>query len=536
MEHLRPWNRGHRTRRPRLAVGLAAGLAAGLLTACGSGGGGVGGSVSELPSDLRIITTAGPATFDQWRTVAQPLGILLMVNEPLVRYDGEQFHGAVAESFETVSPTRYTYTLRDGVTFSDGTPLTPEDVKFTLEESMDDTHYSSTYVVMKAIKTITIDGNTVTVDLKAPEPQFQYVVAQTGVVSKAFYEEHGDSVGTPETGQLGTGPYTLASFSPEQEMVVERNPDYWGDAAPFDTITFAVTKDESARMLALQSGEADGLFEMPINQVEPVEALNGYSVHEVPDSTLYIVQLDTSKPPFDDPKVREAVRHAIDRQAVVDAAFAGKGVVAPTLTSRVALELVSEPGVVDETLAGFDEDNAHDLALAKSAMAESNSPNGFEVTVPIESYDPNMSLIGQTIEQDLGKIGITVDLQVRGEDYIDVLLKREHEGLTINSFSTNTPDAAMPLGYFIPEDGVFNQTGLDDSAATDALTQSNKLAVDDPERGSLILEALTLRQESGTVLPLAMPNMYFALRDGLQPEGFTNYWWMARWDEDVTLS
>jgi peptide/nickel transport system substrate-binding protein len=90
MEHLRPWNRGHRTRRPRLAVGLAAGLAAGLLTACGSGGGGVGGSVSELPSDLRIITTAGPATFDQWRTVAQPLGILLMVNEPLVRYDGEQ--------------------------------------------------------------------------------------------------------------------------------------------------------------------------------------------------------------------------------------------------------------------------------------------------------------------------------------------------------------------------------------------------------------------------------------------------------------
>ncbi len=535
MEQHYPRSRGARRRlRSRAVVALLATLVAGLLAACGSGSG--EGRVSSLPKDLRILTVSGPPTFNQWDTVAQPWGVILLVNEPLVRYDGEEFHPGLAETFETVSPTQYVYTLRDGVSFTDGTPVTAEDVKYTLEQAMDDSHYATTYVVMSSIKDIAVDRNQVNVTLKAPQPQFQYVVAQTGIVSKAFYEQNGDKVGTPEVGQVGTGPYQLASFRPGEEMRVERNPDYWGDAAPFDSITFAVTKDDSARMLALQSGDADGLFEMPISQVGAVDGLDGYAVHEVSDSTLYILQMDTTKPPFDDPAVRDAVRHAVNRQTVVDAAFSGKAVVASTLTSAAALETVAHPKVVEETLAGFDEDNAHDLALAESAMKKSGSANGFEVEVPIESGDPNLNLIGQTIQQDLAEIGIKVKLQVRGDDYIDVLLERKHQGLTLNSFTTNTPDPSMPLGYFTPADGVFNQTGLDNAEAVAALDKSNELAVDDPARGPLLLDSLTLQQVRGAILPLVMPNMYFALRDGLRPDGFTNYWWMARWDLGVTVS
>ena len=527
----------HRPRTHRLrpqAVGvLVAIIVATLLAACGSSGG--SGTVTSLPKDLRILTVAGPPTFDQWATVAQPLGIIMMVNEPLLRYDGVEFQPAAAESFEVVSPTRYTYTLREGVTFSDGSPLTAEDVKFTLEQAMDDSHYSTTYTVLSSIKTITASGNTVTLDLKAPQPQFQYVVAQTGIVSKAFYEKNGDAVGTPGVGQIGTGPYTLTSFQPDEEMVVERNPDYWGDPAPFDSITFEVTKDDSARMLALQSGEADGIFEMPINQVDAIDDLDGYTVHEVQDSTLYILQMDTTKGPFKDEAVRDAVRHAIDRKSIVDAAFGGKAVVASTLTSAAALKKVADPKAVDDALAGFDKDNAYDAELAQSTMASSTSAGGFEVELPIETIDPNVTLISQVIEQDLAKIGIKLKVKVRDADYTAVLLEHDHQGLTLNSFSTNTPDPAMPLGYFTPADGVFNLTGLDNKAAVTALDASNGLAVDDPARGELILEALTAQQDSGAILPLALPNMYFGLRDGLSPEGFTNYWWMARWDEAVTV-
>jgi len=527
-----PRRRRTRYLQPQVVGALVSIIVATLLAACGGSG---GGTVTSLPKDLRILTTSGPPTFDQWATVAQPLGIIMMVNEPLVRFDGAEFQPAVAESFETVTPTQYTYTLREGVTFSDGTALTGEDVKFSLEQGMDDSHYSTTHVVLSSIKDIAVSGNVVTVNLKAPEPQFQYVVAQTGIVSKAFYAKHGDAVGTPDVGQLGSGPYTLASFSPEEEMVVERNPDYWGEPAPFDSITFAVTKDDSARMLELQSGEADGIFETPINQVDPIDKLDGYTMHEVADTTLYILQMDATKAPFNDPGVRDAIRHAIDRKAIVDAAFGGKGVVASTLTSAAALESIADPTAVDDALAGFDKANAYDAKVAKADLAGSKSPKGFEVELPIETIDPNVTLISQVVEQDLAKIGIKVKVKVRDADYSAVLLEHDHQGLTLNSFSTNTPDPAMPLGYFTPADGVFNLTGLDNRSAVTALDKSNRLAVDDPARGDLILEALTAQQESGAILPLALPNMYFGLRDGLNPEGFTNYWWMARWDEGVSV-
>lgn len=490
---------------------------------------------AELPADLSILVPFNPPTFDQWATVAQPLGTILLVNEPLIRYEGTEFEPALAETFESTSPTQYVYTLREGITFSDGSPLTGADVQYSFEKAMDDTHFSTTYVVMSSIDTITVDGSTITVDLTAPQPQFPYVVAQTGIVSKAFYEANGDDVGTPSVGQIGTGPYLLASFKPEEETVLVPNPDYWGDPAVFESITFTAAADDSARMLALQAGEPTGIFEVPIAQVSAVDGLPGYAVHEVPDSTLYILQMDATKPPFDDPNVRDAVRHAVNRQTVVDAAFGGNGVIASTLTTASALSSIADPAAVDEALAAFDEQNAYDVELATSLMAESSVPDGFSVELPVESYDPNMNLIGQTIIQDLAQIGIDAELRPMGDDYGQtVLLGKEHQGLTLNSFSTNTPDPAMPMGYFTPADGIFNLTGLGNEEAVAAFDASNDLPVDDPERGQLILDALMLQQESGAILPLAMPNMYFGLEDGLTPEGFTNYWWMSRWDVRVT--
>lgn len=508
---------------------------AGTATDAGTSGGTSGSGGGDLPSNFSVLLPFNPPTFDQWATVAQPLGTILLVNEPLVRYEGSEFEPALAESFETLSPTQYTYTLREGVTFTDGSPLTSEDVKFSFETAMEDTHFSTTYVVMSSIADIQIEGNTITVNLSAPQPQFPYVVAQTGIVSKAFYEANGDEVGTPSVGQIGTGPYLLESFKPEEETVLVANPDYWGEPAVFDSITFTATADDSARMLALQSGEPTGIFEIPIAQVAAVDGLEDYATHEVPDTTLYILQMDVTKPPFDDANVRDAVRHAVNRATVVDAVFGGNGVVASTLTSAAALSSIADPAAVEEALAGFDEQNEYDPELAQSLMAESSVPDGFAVQLPVESYDPNMNLIGQTVIQDLAAIGIEATLQPMGDEYGQtVLLNKDTQGLTLNSFSTNTPDPAMPMGYFTPGDGIFNITGLPNDEAMAKLDESNMLPVDDPERGRLILEALALQQESGAILPLAMPNMYFGLTTDLTLDGFTNYWWMSRWDVRVT--
>lgn len=527
MDHTTRRSSGRRAISHLLALVVALGC---LLGACGGPAGST--AEGEVPEDLSILVPVVPPAFDQWSTVMQPLGTILMVNEPLIRYDGSELVPGLAESFEEIDQTHYRYTLRPGVTFSDGTPLTAQDVRFSLETSMLDTHASTTWVTMTAIAGIEVeDDRTVLVTLERPEPQFQYVLAQTGIVSEAFYTEHGDRVGTPGVGQLGSGPYVLESFTPDQEAVITRNPDYWGDPAAFASITFTATPDDSARMLALQSGGPTGIFEIPIGQVGAVESIGSYDVFEVPDTTFYIVQTDVTVPPFDDPAVRAAVRHAINRDTVVDAAFGGRGVPASTLTSAERLSALADPEQVAGTLAGFDTANTYDPDRARSLMAGSTVPDGFAVELPVETTDPNMPLIGQSIVQDLAAIGIDVTIRPMGEEYLPtVLIGREHEGLTLNSFGTNTPDPAMPMAYFVPADAIFNATGSANEAAAALLEESQGLPVDDPRRGELLLQSLEALQDGGSVLPLAMPNMYFGLSAGLVPDGFTNYWWMDRWD------
>ena len=524
-----------RSRRSVLRAAALSVSGALLVTACAAGGGG-GTASGGLPEEFSVLIHEMPATFNQFDTVAAPWGATLLVDEPLVRYDGSTFQPNLAESFEVVSPTKYTYTLRKGVTFSDGTPLTAEDVKYSLEESMDKTHYSTTWVVMSSMKDITIQGdNKIVVTLSAPQPQFQYVLAQTGIISKGFYEKYGDKVGTPDVGLTGTGPYVLSSFTPKKQAVLTPNKDYWGDRAAFQKITVTAAADDSGRLLSLQSGDANAVFELPLAQVDAVDAIKDFSTVEVPDSTLYTLQMDVTKKPFDDPKLREAIRHAVNREGIVEADLDGRGSVAQTLTRASTLETVADKATVEKTLADFDEQNAYDLDQAKTLIAQTSAAGGLELELPVAPWDPNISLMAQTVAQDLAQIGIKVTLKQYSDDYYSTVMgKHQSDGLNLLGFTTNTPDPAMPMGYFTPVDGVFNLTQLDLLDATAKFEASNGLAVDDPQRGQLILDALKIQQDGGAILPVVFPNMYFGLKAPMTLRGFTNYWWMARWDLEVT--
>jgi peptide/nickel transport system substrate-binding protein len=516
----------------RLAALLLAALAT---TACSSS---ASSEAATMPTDFSALIDGMPATFNQWDTVTAPLGGVLLVNEPLVRWTGDEFEPGLAEEFEVASPTEYRYVLRDGVEFTDGTPLTAEDVTFTLEEGMDNTHYSTTWTVLSSIEDIVVeDDSTVVVTLTSPNPQFQHVVAQTGIVSKAFYEEHGDDVGTPAVGLVGTGPYLLDEFEPKTRAVLTANPDYWDDenGAAFDTVTFTTAEDDSARLLALQSDTANAIFETPIAQVDDLEAIDGFEVTTVPDSRVYVIQFDVTKPPFDDPKVRDAVRQAINREEILAAAFGGRADLASTLTRASSLEQVADPAQVEATLATFDEENAFELEAARRLIAESSVPDGFEMTLPLGPVDTNLSLVAQVIRQNLAELGIEVKIQQQGQEYYtSVMADGKHDGMTLSPFRTNTSDPGMPMDYFIPEDAVFNLTNTSFPDAEEALEAARSLAADDPERGPLLLEALTAWHNSGAVLPLAMPNIYVGLKAPMTiDDTFTNYWWMARWDLKV---
>jgi len=523
---MKPHGSLRRVRR-RLSAALAALTVFTGLAACGVSS---GAGSSGQPDELHVLVEAMQPVFDQWQGGVTTQGVLLLVNEPLIRYDGDGFQPNVAASFDQVSPTKFVFELRDDVRFSDGSELTAEDVKFTFQQAMRDDHMSTTHIVMKAIKSIDVSGKTLTVELAQPHSLFLYTVARTGIVSKAFYDKHGDKVGTPDVGQLGSGPYQLVKFEPNKTMTIGRNPDYWGDQAPFSSITFTIVSDDSARLLALHSGEANAIFEIPTGQIKAVRTVEDFTFTTIDGTSLIMLMMDVTKPPFDDPDVRAAVRHAINRQGVVDSALAGNGQVARTLVSASTLERVASPHAVENTLGKFDKDNAFDPDLAKRLLRKAGKPNGFSVTLPVESTDADASLVAQALAQDLKRVGIDVRLEQKGDDYVEVILRGKHEGVLLFQFSSNAPDPVMPMDYFVPAKSHLNLTRQNTPAADEALARSHAIPVGEAKRGQALLSGLEAYHSAGASLPLAIPDMTFGLKKPMTINGFTNYWWMQRWD------
>src|SRR5690606_29174336 len=133
-------------------------------------------------------------------------------------------------------------------------------------------------------------------------------------------------------------------------LELERNEGYWGEEPQYSVIDFEAPADDNARLLALQSGEYDGVLLPPLSQLSTLSAIPGYQTTEVPNASTYRVNMDVTKAPFDDLAVRQAVAHAVDRGAMLDAAFGGHGTIANALVPEAILAAGGDADRVQERL------------------------------------------------------------------------------------------------------------------------------------------------------------------------------------------
>ncbi|MEO3863306.1 ABC transporter substrate-binding protein [Acrocarpospora sp. B8E8] len=517
------------------ALAAAMTLVAMLATACSGSS-----SAGKDKNDLSLIVPLTPALWDTRQTASTLLAAQLLVNEPLMAY---QQNGSLvpnlAEEVSHPSATVYEYTLRPGVKFSDGTPLTAEDVKFSYElhSAKDSPSYSAAY--WARVKSIETSGDDkVTITLMAPDPQFQYTIAKTGIVSKAYYDKNGDKVGTPDVPNIGTGPYAFSRFVPQSETTLTASPGYRGKRPPYAKITMKTAKDDAARVLALQSGEADGVLNAPLSQIDSFEKLDGFSGQEAPDLAYYRVNFDMKKAPFDDVHVRRAITHAIDRKALAEGVFGNRAELAPTMVPESIMAAVGDAAEVKKAYEGFAAGLTFDLDAARAELKQSNSPDGFEVEVPVTQGDPNQSLIVQTMAQDLAKIGITLHVKSLDEQGFGdaVYFKHTADGLSVDSWNGGTPDPInIPRNTLTP--GLFgNASQYDNSRVSALLADYQKKATDDPSRVTMLLQALAITAEDAAVVPLFTPKVYAFMADGMTLKGFDTFWYMTRWIDNITTS
>ena len=377
----------------RRAVGTVVFLATAALVAGCSAGSSSGGAQGEPRSDVVVGLTGEPTNLDFTTTSGSAIPQLLMNNvyEGLVTIDQE---GAVqpqlAESWEVGGDrTVYTFTLHDGVTFSDGSPFTADDVVASIGQVQDDWTLSLKSK-MDVVEQVEATSDTeVVVTLKRP--------------SNAWLFDMGTSVGAmfPDdlsvdlaTDAVGTGPYTVEEVATGEHIRLAARDDYWGEAPEIPDVTVRYFADANAQANAVRAGDVDLAYNLQapdllsgLEQDESLQVVDGTSTGEV------LLALNNAQPPFDDLRVRRAVMYAIDREAVLDTAWAGHGELIGSMVPP------TDPYYQDLTNAyAYDPDRARELL--EEAGAEDLS---ITFDVPTRPY---AEAVAQVVVSQLADVGI----------------------------------------------------------------------------------------------------------------------------------
>ncbi|MDL2294232.1 ABC transporter substrate-binding protein [Ruminococcaceae bacterium OttesenSCG-928-D13] len=332
----------------------------------------------------------------------------------------------LAESWESVDELTWTFKLRQDVTFHDGTPMTSADVKFSLERAIASAFVS--YVV-DFIDTVTADDEyTVTIKTKSPYGPIlaNLAVPFTAIVPKAAVEADEDAF---VVNPIGTGAFKFVEWKQGDSIKLEANENYWGGAPATKNLVMRVVPEAAQRLIALENGETDLAYEIGPNDLSKVRDHANLELLEAPSLSVFYLTLNTQNAPFDNVKVRQAIRYAIDKPLIVDSMLYGSGEPADATIPPAAFGYSARSKVYD-----------YNLELAKELMEEAGYADGFTCELSVND-NPTRVEICQVVQSQLKEIGINVEIQVlEFGSWIDQLGTGEHE-MSFTGWTCSTADA-----------------------------------------------------------------------------------------------
>ncbi|MFS0820623.1 ABC transporter substrate-binding protein [Bacillus sp. 1P02SD] len=308
----------------------------------------------------------------------------------------------------------YTFTLKEGVKFHDGTDFNADAVVYNFERWMSGgtdgafVYYAAMFGGFKddeghVIKSVeAVDDYTVKFTLKRPQAPFlnNLAMGPFGIASPTAIEEQGDKFGE---NPVGTGPFVFKEWKRNDTITLERNEDYWAGAPKLEKVIFRVIPDNSARLTALKTGEIDLMDGVNPSDVSQIESDSALQVLLRPGMNIGYFGFNTEMEPFNNPTVRQALNYAVDKQSIIDTFYAGNA--DPAVNPYPSFM----PGYNDE-IEGY----AYDLDKAKELLAEAGYPDGFKMelwtfTNP-RDYMPEPQKIAEAIQADFAKIGVEVEI------------------------------------------------------------------------------------------------------------------------------
>jgi peptide/nickel transport system substrate-binding protein len=477
--------------------------------------------------DLVIARPRDNTTMDP--AVAVELDTIYMINHVFetlyaTAKDGKSVVPWLAQS-HTLSSDQltWTFTLR-AVKFSDGSPMTSADVKWSLERAK--AEKAGFGFLLSSIETIEAPNpGTVVIKTKFPWKPLQadLTLWTGGILPKEFGGKSADEFFKKP---IGTGPFVLDHWTRGQELKAVRNTNYWQANKPFvDSVTWTLVPDDNTRLLQLQGGKIHINPGPSFGVLDSLKNTPGVKVEAFPGTSIFLMLINTRKKPFDDVHVRRAMAYAIDRDAMAKAALFGYG--------QPAYSMVAP------TAPFFDPNTPYlpfDLAKAKAELAQTSVPTGFSTQFNVGGSDVFQVTIGEILQQQLAKIGIQVTLRKVDPGQIYGLTASHDYQLSYENISMDVPDPDEAASIMLdPVNGGLDSynTGYNNPKAI-ALVQAAEKEFDDTKRADLYKQIQALQAQEVPQITLVFGPNAFSFRDTVN--GFFVNPMGNRHLEDVWLS
>jgi peptide/nickel transport system substrate-binding protein len=474
---------------------------------------------------LHVALQADPTTLDPtqagltaiWKVIEHVYDTLVRVDPTLTAVPG------LAESWDiSDDATVYTFHLRQGITFHDGTPLTADDVLFSYTRVLDPATAAVNAANFLSVKgaadfnsgaTTTLEGikvidpQTVEITLEEPDASFLTILSTAGsiIMSKAFVEANNGDVSQVAN---GTGPFTFKEYIPTTSVSLEKNPNYWEPGLPYlDAIEAVIASDDTSRTGALIQGSADFIEYAPLRDVDTLSSTDGLKVAGDELTNIRYLGINLARAPFDNLQVRQAIAAAIDRAPIIESAVFGHG---------VGVDTVFAPSY----WAGYEHDvPAPDVEKAKSLLAEAGYADGFKTT--LITYQPYSFMTNSAIivQEQLKQIGIEIDYTALEPATISQrLVDRDFDLVIGGTNSWIDPHPVLLSNFGTGQDG--NTTGYSNPQVDDLIAQG-KVETDQAKRAEIYKQLQQILLTDLPWVPLFVANQYEAMKNSVN--GYVHY-------------
>ncbi|MDQ0391122.1 ABC transporter substrate-binding protein [Labrys monachus] len=427
----------------------------------------------------------------------------LQVYDQLVRpsEDGTRLEPGIAESW-TISPDgkQFRFKLRPDAKFSDGQPVTAADVAFSLQRASSEKSEWARF-----FKPIThydvVDDHTIVMTLDKPFTPILNNLAlfSASILPAKLVEAQGAAFFDHP---IGSGPFVLKSWSRGQGQELEKNPNYWEKGKPaIDGASIEVVPEDNSRVLKLKAGELDAIINVPFNQAESLKSDPDVQVGVAPVFRIDLVQLNTTRKPFDNKAVRQALNYALDKAAIVKGILRGN---AKPATSSIPVMAYHDSALKPYPL---------DLAKAKALLAEGGVPDGFKTSMLVSAGDATERQVASAIQASLKKIGVDVALQTIEDSSQFSTTKSGNYEMSLSYATSDTIDPDQLVGFTAvnPERANAFHTQWK-SDRVNELYAAERATPDGPERGKQFQEIEQIVHDGAPFIFLYTPNAPYAAR------------------------